>query len=290
MAVPLLNHAASLRRCLSQPGFFPALGRRSSQLAWLHCLFTAMLAAAALCAASAAETIPPVPKQYFNDYAGVVEPGTAQTLNRTLEDFERQTSSQILVAVYPKMQSDSSIEDFTVRVAQSWKAGQKGKDNGAVLFVFIQDRQMYLQVGYGLEGAIPDALAKRIIEDEIKPHFRSGNYGSGLSAGVSAILAAAQGEYKGTGGTVADQRRRKTTAPAGLFIVVVFVLVFISLVRRLQSGRAYSRRGYSRWGGWHTGGGGGGGGWSGGSGGWGGGGGFSAGGGSFGGGGAGGRW
>ncbi|MGP8020817.1 MAG: TPM domain-containing protein, partial [Limisphaerales bacterium] len=85
------------------------------------------------------EAIPPPPSAYFNDYAGVVSAGTAAQLNQTLENFERQSSDQILVAIYPKMQSDSSIDDYTVRVAQSWRVGQKGKNNGAVLFVFVQD-------------------------------------------------------------------------------------------------------------------------------------------------------
>ena len=122
-----------------------------------------------------------------------------------LDQFERQTSNQILVAVYPRMQSDSSIEDYTVRVAQSWHAGRKGRDNGAVLFVFVQDRTMYIQTGYGLEGALPDALCKRIIDDEIAPAFTQGDYDGGLQAGVEAILAAAKGEYHGNG---ADRRRR----------------------------------------------------------------------------------
>jgi uncharacterized protein len=134
-----------------------------------------------------AETIPPRPQNHFNDYASVISPVTAQTLNQRLVDFERATSSQILVAIYPKMASDSSIEDYTVRVAQSWAVGQKGRDNGAVLFVFIQHRQMFLQVGYGLEGAIPDAIAKQIIERDIKPHFQAGNFDAGLTAGVNAI-------------------------------------------------------------------------------------------------------
>ena len=137
----------------------------------------------------AAEVIPPAPQKYFNDYANVVSTTTAARLNQQLEQFERETSSQILVVVFPKMQSASSIEDYTVRVAQSWKVGQKAKDNGAVLFVFIQDRKMYIQVGYGLEGALPDALAKQIIENEIKPGFRSGDYEAGLNAGVTAMLA-----------------------------------------------------------------------------------------------------
>src|SRR6516165_10000809 len=136
----------------------------------------ALLCALFCLTAFAAEVIPPAPAHYFNDYAGVFSAATATQLDHQLEQFERGTSSQILVAIFPKMQSDSSIEDYTVRVAQSWKAGQKGNDNGAVLFVFIQDRKMYIQVGYGLEAALPDAICKRIIENEIKPYFKTGNY------------------------------------------------------------------------------------------------------------------
>lgn len=241
----------------------------------------------------AAEVIPPTPKACFNDDAHVVSPATAAELNQKLEQFERQTSIQIVVAVFPKMQSDSSIEDYTVRVAQSWGVGQKGRNNGAVLFVFIQDRKMYLQVGYGLEGTLPDALAKRIIENEIKPHFRQGDFDGGLRAGVTAILQATQGEYKGTGRTVAEEKRYQ-----GLPIVPIIVFLLLGLIGwtyyrfLLASGTVYARGGRSiRYG---TGrfsyfGGGGGGGFSGGGGG-GFSGGFSGGGGSFGGGGAGGSW
>jgi uncharacterized protein len=238
----------------------------------------------------AAERIPPVPPHYFNDYAHVTSQPTAERLDRTLEDFDRKTSNQILVVIYPKMESDSSIEDYTVRVVQNWRVGQKAKNNGAVLFVFIQDRKMFLQVGYGLEGALPDALAKRIIENEIKPRFRNGDFDGGLSAGVAAILAATQGEYKGTGQTAGDQGGG---LPAGI-IVLVFVTIMIALL--LMAARRRNNGPGS--GGWIIGSGGfsgglwrgGGGGWSGGSGGGGGGGGFSAGGGGFGGGGAGGSW
>jgi uncharacterized protein len=92
----------------------------------------------------AAEVIPPAPDRYFNDYARAVSKPTAERLNRVLEDFERKTSNQILVAIFSRMQSDSSIADYTVRIAEAWKAGQKGKDNGAILFVFIEDRQMFM--------------------------------------------------------------------------------------------------------------------------------------------------
>jgi len=230
----------------------------------------------------AAEVIPPAPKLYFNDYAQVVSTATASQLNQALEDFEKESSDQIVVAVFPKMQSDSSIEDYTVRVARAWKAGQQNVNNGVVLFVFIQDRNMYIQVGYGLEGKLPDALCKRIIEDEIKPHFKSGDYSTGLTAGVQSIIEATKGEYRGTGRTVADGRGQGSLVPKYLFVTLfIFAFVIIAIVgkRRRYGGWIISSGG----GGWS----GGGGGWSGGGGG---GGGFSGGGGSFGGGGAGGSW
>lgn len=245
-------------------------------------ILAALLALFCLLAFSG-EVIPPPPKQYFNDYANVVSSGIAAQLNKTLEDFERETSSQIVVGIFQKMESDSSIEDYTVRVAQSWRVGQKSKDNGAVLFVFIQDRKIYLQVGYGLEGALPDAIAKRIIEDEIKPYFKSGNYDAGLTAGVNAILAATKGEYKGSGRTVADGRVGMNNSVAAIVPILVLLSIFLVFIFVGRRGRR------SGWlissGGWSSGGGGwGGGGFSGG------GGGFSSGGGSFGGGGAGGSW
>jgi uncharacterized protein len=242
----------------------------------------------------AQEVIPPAPAAYFNDYANVVSSGTASQLNQTLQNFERQTSEQILVAVYPKMQSDSSVEDYTVRVARSWQAGQQGKNNGAVLFVFVQDHKMFLQVGYGLEGVLPDALCKRIISEQITPRFKAGDFDGGLTAGVQSIIAATKGEYKGTGTTAAERRVMHGNSAGGSVVLIVFLIIVVLFVILPLLSRA-SRSGgihyYS--GGWSGGGfsGGGGGGFSGGGGfGSGGGGGFSGGGGSFGGGGAGGSW
>jgi uncharacterized protein len=242
----------------------------------------------------AAEIIPPPPAAYFNDYAHVVSAATAARLNRTLEDFERLSSDQILVAIFPKMQSDSSIEDYTVRVARSWQAGQKGKNNGAVLFVFVQDHKMFLEVGYGLEGVLPDGLCKRIIDEQITPRFKSGDFDGGLTAGVQAILAATKGEYKGNGTTVAEGRHVASANNGGDFMVLIILMIVVAVVILSLRDRIYRARGIQYWGGgwtggsstggWSSGGGGFGGGFSGG------GGGFSGGGGSFGGGGAGGSW
>jgi uncharacterized protein len=240
-----------------------------------------------------AERIPPVPPRYFNDYAGVVSRPTAEQLNAQLEQYERDTSNQLLVAIYPKMESASSVEDYTVRVAQAWRAGQGSRNNGAVLFAFMQEHQLYMQVGYGLEPVLPDALAKRIIEGEIVPRFRAGDVDGGMRAAVQAMIAATKGEYKGTGRTQAGQSRGGSGGiPVWVFIVGFLVIsIFRILFRRALGGPAVllnpGRRGLRRsiWLGGGGFGGGGGGGWSGG-----GGGGFSGGGGSFGGGGAGGKW
>jgi uncharacterized protein len=229
------------------------------------------------------EVIPPAPAAYFNDYANVVSAGTAAQLNQTLENFEKQTSEQILVAIFPKMQSDSDVADYTVRVFRAWGVGQKDKNNGAVLFVFIQDHKLFLQTGYGLEGVLPDALCKRIIDEQITPRFKAGDFDGGLTAGVQAILAATKGEYKGNGTTVADRRQGGDSVVPIIVFVVIIVLFLMLRIRSYRSG------GVQYWGGGWSGGSSGG--WSSGGGGFGGGGGgFSGGGGSSGGGGAGGSW
>jgi uncharacterized protein len=256
------------------------------------------LCAVALCLslARAAEVIPPAPRDHFNDYAGVVRRETATRLNQELVQFERDTSNQIVVAIYPRMQSASSVEDYAVRVAQSWRVGQKEKKNGAVLFLFQETHDIRIVTGYGMEGVLPDAVCKQIIENEIIPRFRAGDFDAGLTAGVRAMMAAARGEYRGTGRTVKDAQRPSTNGGGGggIFFGFLILMIILSMFRR-RSRQVYGPRGRrGMWmgpGPWIGGGGGGfgGGGWGGGSSGDSGGS-FSGGGGSFGGGGAGGRW
>ena len=259
-------------------------------------LAVAAFAVAALAAplrAAKEDTLPPKPARYVTDRAGVLG-GRAESLNSKLEDFEKETSDQIIVWVDRKIPENFTLEEFTVAAARKWQVGQAGRNNGAVLFVFTEDRKMRIEVGYGLEGSLPDALAHRIQEEEILPRFRSGDYPGGIEAGVTAMMAATKGEYKGTGSTVASrsQRRRRSGGGGAGCISPLFFLIFFLLIPllRLSSWRTYGRRGWwgggGGWGGF-GGFGGGGGGWGGGGGG---GGGFSGGGGSFGGGGSSGSW
>lgn len=254
-------------------------------------LFLATLALLAqVVATGAAEGLPPPPPAYFNDYASFVSTDEAARMNEKLRRFAEETSTELLVAIFPQLPEGTSLEDFTVRTAQSWRVGQKKLDNGAVLFVFAKDRKMRLEVGYGLEGALPDAIAKRIIADTVTPEFQAGRPARGLDAGIDAMMAATRGEY-----TAPPRRAEGGGGGVPLIVIIIFMvvlLVFLSNVSRsgrvggpLSRGRTYGRGGTS-WGGGFGGGGFGGGGGSGG----GGGGGFSGGGGSFGGGGASGSW
>ncbi len=237
----------------------------------------------------AAETMPSKPERYFNDYAEVVDKSAAAELNEQLAQFERDTSTQLVVAVYPSMQSESSVDDYTQRIAQTWGIGRKEKNNGAVLFVFVADHKMFIQTGYGLEGALPDATCFDITHNIIAPFFKKNDYTGGLQAGVTAMMQAVRGEYKGTGKTTREEAGAPQGLPVGLIIFFVLVAIIIlssrSSKRKVRRGYGYNRGGGPFFGGF--GGGGGGGGWSSGGGSSGG---FSGGGGSFGGGGAGSSW
>ncbi len=227
-----------------------------------------------------AETLPPPPAAYFNDYAGLVSAADAQRLDAKLRQFANETSTQVVVAIFKNLPSPS-LEDFTVRTAESWRVGRKDWDNGAVFFVFVEDRKMRIETGYGLEGALPDQLAGRILDNEVRPRFRAGDWAGGLEAGIDGIIAATRGEYK------APPKPKPGGPVVPILIVVLFVVLALWLVaqgsRQVYVGRTYGSRGWRRGGGYW------GGGWGGG-GGLGGGGGFSGGGGSFGGGGASSSW
>ena len=249
-------------------------------------LITAVLVAFLSLSSFAAEVIPPKPDRYFNDYAGVVSKEAALRFNEQLAQFERETSNQVVVAVFPKMQSESDIADYAQRVAQSWGVGSKAQRNGVLLLVFIADHKASIQVGYGLEGALPDITAYDIRAYHINPHFREGDYEGGFAEGIDLICKAIRGEYKGSGKTDLE-RRGSASSPFGALIFLLIVIALLILISRAarRRGYRYSSLGGPFIGGWSNGSSGG---WS--SGGGGGFSGFSGGGGSFGGGGSSGSW
>ncbi len=143
-------------------------------------------------------SIPDHPGSYVNDYAHILSPDVNKQLASKLKVFDDETSNQIVVATFNSLEGES-LEDFSVRLAQKWKAGNKEKDNGVLLLVFKDDRKVRIEVGYGLEGALTDALCSQIIRNEIVPSFKGGSFDNGIISGVDAIIKATKGEYTNSG-------------------------------------------------------------------------------------------
>jgi uncharacterized protein len=243
-------------------------------------LLVAALAAVGA-AVAATEPLPPAPARWVSDRAGVLSSAAATRIDAKLEAFEKQQGTQILVAIFRRLPPDEALEDWTQRVAESWGVGRKKQDDGAVLFIFVDDRQLRLEVGYGLEGALTDLESKTILDDVLVPRLRAGDWDGGIDAATDAIIAAVRGEFTPD----AVPRARGGGSPGFLpFLFFLAVVIAINLFAR------FARRGGLGGGGGFRGGGFGGGGFGGGGFGGGGFGGFSGGGGSFGGGGASVRW
>lgn len=220
--------------------------------------------------------VPARPAQPVYDAADLLTAADESRLVQRMVTFERESSTQIAVATFASLDGES-LEDFTIRLAEAWRPGDQERSNGVILAVFVAERRMRIEVGYGLEGALPDALCGRIIRDEIRPAFRGGDFALGIDRGVTAIMDATRGEY--------EPRTDRGGRPDALghFPLLMFVAIVVLVMRGLTSrGRHRTYRGGGWFGGWGIGGTGGGGGGGSGFGGFGGG--------SFGGGGASGGW
>ena len=221
-------------------------------LFFLLCLFTLPFSAGAF-------DVPPV-QGYVNDFAGLLSPAAKSQIENYLRNFDASDSTQVVVVTVPNLQGEP-IDMVALQFAETWKIGQKGKDNGALLLIGKEDRKMRIEVGRGLEGKLTDLLAGRIVDNEIAPRFKKGDFEGGIAAGVSAIVQSIRGEYKGTGKAGG---RKKNTGAWWLFPLLFFVLPLLG--RLSGNGRGRHSGGY--WiGGGGFGGGGGGGGFSGGGGG-----------------------
>ena len=139
--------------------------------------------------------IPKKPQGYVSDYAGMLSTLARHDLEEKLSRFEKETSNQIIVVTFPNLEGEA-LEDYSIRLAEVWKPGQKGKDNGAILLIFKNDRKVRIETGYGLEGVLPDATAQLIIQNEIAPEFRRGDFAAGVQKAVNAMMAATRGEYR----------------------------------------------------------------------------------------------
>lgn len=164
-----------------------AQGRRLVQLVMIGLL---MLSAQT---APAQQAVPPLTGRVV-DQAGILSPNTERTLTTMLAEHEAQTSNQIAVLTIPSLQGET-IETYSIRVAETWALGTAANDNGVLLLVAVADRELRIEVGLGLEGALTDAVAGRIIRNDIVPLFRENDYESGVLVGVQSIIGVIEGTY-----------------------------------------------------------------------------------------------
>jgi len=146
-----------------------------------------------LCGAAQAEVAVPPLAHRVTDLTGTLDAQQVQTLEGRLSAFEQQKGAQLAVLIVPTTEPET-IEQYGIRVAEAWKLGRKGVDDGALLLVAKDDRALRIEVGYGLEGALPDAIAKRITDDIMVPYFKRGGYYEGINAGLSAMMQVVGGE------------------------------------------------------------------------------------------------
>ncbi len=173
----------------------------------------------------------PDPPRLVNDFAGVLSGDEIQSLEQKLVRFNDSSSTQIVVVIVKSLNGYDK-NDFAYKIGMSWGVGQKGRNNGAVVLVkpkYPNDKgETCIQTGYGLEGVIPDALAKRIVTNEMIPNFTNGNYYAGIDAATTAMMSLAKGEY------TADQyakRNNKKSSPYGLLIPIIILGVVFTLIR-----------------------------------------------------------
>ena len=201
---------------------------------WLRILAALPLAAGWTVAAPAlAQQLVEVPalKAPVTDLTGTLTPDQVASLDAKLRAFEAARGSQVAVLIVPTTEPEA-IEQFSMRVADAWKLGRKGVDDAAVLIVARNDRKLRIEVGYGLEGALPDAIANRIIDEDIVPQFRRGDYYGGITAGVDRMLRVIEGE------PLPEPESGPTSQGVpGLFqllpLLFVFALIGGSIFRRL---------------------------------------------------------
>ena len=179
--------------------------------------------------------VPPLTGR-VNDTAGMLSHAARQRLEADLAAFERDESTQVVLLTLPTLEGEP-IEQFGIRVAEAWRIGQKGRDNGAILILAKQERKIRIEVGRGLEGRLTDLVSGRIIRDQIAPRLKAGDIDGGISAGLTAIMAAARGEYAAQ---PRDLRHAKKSAPPvfALLIFALVVCIFLSAISRVLAGAA----------------------------------------------------
>jgi uncharacterized protein len=186
-------------------------------------LFLALMLQAA---AATARDIPSLSAR-VNDYAAMLSPATRQQLESVLAALEKEESTQLAVLTIDSLQGEN-LEEFSLKVVEKWRLGQKGLDNGALLLIAKNDRKLRIEVGYGLEGVLTDLTSGRIIRNIITPQFKNGNFDQGVIDGVSAMIAAVRGEFSAQ--TAVSSAKRSADDISGFVVFLLFILFNIGRI------------------------------------------------------------
>lgn len=173
------------------------------------------------------QDFPEKSNKLVNDYTNTFSAEQVAKLESKLVEFDDSTSNQIAVVIV-KSVGDYDINEYAYKLGRAWGVGGKEKNNGVILLVALGDRKLSIQTGYGLEGALPDIYTKRIIENDIKPFFKDGNYYDGIDAGTSSIISLVKGEYKN------DKPKGKKGiggVSSGLIVLVIIIVIIILMKR-----------------------------------------------------------
>jgi len=200
-------------------------------------LFIGLIALCGMLPAFGLESLPQISGR-ITDVTGTLDASQVSDLERRLKAFEDSAGSQIAVAIIPTT-GEEAIEAYSMRLAEAWKIGRKKIDDGVILLIAKNDRAMRIEVGYGLEGALPDITSKRIISDWITPQFQQGNFYSGISVGIDAIMTAIRGETLPLPQKVSQGQRGQsaTNLSLGPLILVGIVAAVIGFLVKLALGR-----------------------------------------------------
>jgi uncharacterized protein len=192
----------------------------------------AVIAALAVLAGAAAPAlaleVPPRPEGRVSDYAHLLSPAAAGRIESMLARHEAESSDQIAVAIFRSLEGEA-LEDFSIRLAEQWKIGTREHSNGVILVIFADDRRTRLEVGYGLEGRLTDALSDRILRQVLAPRFRTGDFDGGVEAAMGAIIQVVQGEYQGKGRLPEES---SGGSAAGALGGLLFIIVLIAILTR----------------------------------------------------------
>ncbi len=182
----------------------------------------------------ASDDFPPRPNRLVTDYAGTLSTSEQDQLERKLEDFDRATSTQIAVVIMKSI-GGYDINDYAVQLGNKWGIkGEQGKNNGMLVLLAMDNRKVSIQIGYALEGVSPDILTKHIIEEDMIPNFKQGDYYAGLDKGTSTLMSLATGEF-----SAKEYVSRGEKFPWFIFLIIFFIII-VSMVAQVSRVSKYA--------------------------------------------------